>query len=389
MPARTITGKASTVRIHKKDGKQVVTKRNNHSRRGFAQREYDTIREVGALLKRHGLSTSSYKAVGATEHTLTTEFVDGETLEHVLRHGPRTVLAKKLTTLGRVMRLVQEHYAKRWSGPATSTTRRIFASGMTNYIVTRQAIVPIDLGSTAATEPALRQVGRFLAYVALACIRPWQRPPGRERKRLVEAFLTGYFGTKPGPAEHRSLLPLVLDEYQRLLRRALRLEWGLKSLPLALFCIREQHRLIPALRAAEQEVLTRFAKLLGQKLRWAFYKSDICNPHLAKDIDVLCAEPGSRAAPALEGLGLTREGERTFWMDGRALHFHYNGRTNTRLLFLWDPGPLILATRRRTKEGWYRPRLPAWLFVRWLFMMKKPRKWLRKQFKRLLAPGRV
>ncbi len=388
---RLITGKASVVRIVERDGRIVVEKRNAARRKGYARREFRTVNEIHELLTRHGYSDAAYRALSATATTITTSYVPGPTLEEALQRGPWTpALVRKMRRLGEVFALVQQAYRKAGAQQAVESrepwdlglTRRIFASGLRNFIVTRTAIVPIDLGTKEEYEHPLVQVARFLVYLRIACLRPWRRPPERYIRRIEDAFLKGY----AGDAERVwfALGPYMSREYQRLVGRALRGTWGVRGAAFLMLAFRECRRVSARRRMSARRIMTRFASIIRNRLRWSFYKADINAPQLANDIDVVCEEPLGVVTKVLRACA--QEGN-AFRLDGLVFHLHAECATHTRLFFRWDLGPFILATRVRTREGWYRPCYPAWLFVRTVFLVKKPRKWLRKQFKRFFVPA--
>lgn len=381
---RVIKGKASTVYIKEHDGRVIAEKHNDRRRKGYAKREFEAINNIKNLLSKRGYGAATYEALSHTDSMLVTSYVPGPTLEAVLQRGPwDKQLLQKMRELGEVFALVQQAYK---SG---EKTRRIFASGLNNFIVTEKAIVPIDLGTKKEFEHPAVQVARFLTYLQISCIRPWRRPPRQYLRDLEDAFLKGYC-KKNGErlsVFKRGLRPFLLAELQRLAQRALKGEWGVKGLALLMLSLQRQRIVSSEMRADAQETITRFAKTANKLLYWSFYKADILQPHLAKDVDVVCKEDKRLVERAFAPL--TRIGENAYVLDGQTFHIHYEGRTHTKFLFLWDLGPLILTTRIRTKKGWYRPSYGVWLFVRFIFMVKKPRKWLRKQFKRLFAPGRV
>ena len=439
---KTIKKENSTIEFLKNP---LRVKKTYHSRVESAQLEFETIQTVNTLLKKHDLSKHSYEAleVGHKKNSLITSFVKGISLEEFLQqHNTRLFRNKKITkqlishikVLGKIFSIVQSHNnflnekLKSNKKPNTKNNfkelhtflmesstirsqlsseildqiisqstitssifkhRRIFAMGAQNFIITPQnVIVPIDMGSKESSVYNLLQLARFTLFLTLSGIKPKQllNYNFKTIKVLEKTLLESYFNIKTLQFEDKMLFSLfkikALEELNNYTSKT-SIE-KLKTLYLNSFKWYSLRSLKK--RTSTKKIKQYYLKKVylevqkfAPELNWMYYKGDITYPHLCSDIDVLCSANQREVEKTLIKLGFKEKSPLLFEKYGIVFHIHPELKTHYHLFFVKDIGEYILKFKKNET-----PQYIIWVIIRTLYMIQRPKGWIKKQLKRII-----
>jgi hypothetical protein len=413
---KIIKKKGSSLEFIRTSSKSIIVKKKYElSAPTSVKEEFETINDFFQFLKKDN-PNSIYKAISYDEKTkeIEMEFVKGETFESLLQrnlfyHSRDFFFVKITSDLGFMYKLIHENYIeskidvdeelkknqfshlsplidKKYCKENIHYTQKVFSGALCNYIVNKNNITPIDLGSNKVKILTTQEIARHIVFYYISGIRPWHifTYDWKLVKKMESTFLKSYLKTKSIPLDFMIILNISkLDVLTHISKRGKGIVKFFNYFYLKVFTTLYFYRVKSQLKKKNilKNRIKEHALIFNElKLNWSFYKGDITYPHVCSDLDIVCSETMPFVMEKLTSKGFKKINNYLYEKHSISYHFHY-GYTTHNSFFGKDLGYLILNNVSDTKIK--KPKYMVWLGVRFYYAIKRPRGWIKKMFKRL------
>lgn len=404
---KKIVKKGSKIIMFKEKSKLFVEKIYEENSKDKINREFVNTNKVAKILEKNNFKQNSFIAISKNDNSIIQEFVKGNTLQEELISNPNK-LDNKIKELGVIFNLLQKEfkikevekkdlirilknnniklpnlYLKNLNISPLFYKNKLFAAATDNFIIRKDNIVPIDLGSKDEQVINFEQLTRFLCFFYIVKPQHIINYNWKKIKQLENLFLESYF--KEINLNIYTLLTIFkIQSFNQIKnKKSQNILQFIKNSYLKLICNYQIRKLKNSLEEKNllKKELELFSKKINNKIDWSFYKADIIYPQVVDDIDLVCREDEEEVTKILKNLKFKKLSSHLFEFENKKYHFHYQNETHTKFLGK-DIGSLILDNKVNLQLP--RPKYYIWVLVRIIYVFKKPKKWLVKQFRRIL-----